>query len=130
MFTAARRYFWVTSSWISTWNFLGWYKVKFFERLLVPLIKKIDVLKYCLGQKLWLRQLNYVSFVKKQVFTIRQSKISQKKAFMKALGLAVTPYSVKIVVITVIFFCMSFQTLIICTVQSLSGSTFRRILIH
>ncbi len=45
-------------------------------------------------QKFGLWQLNLVSFVKKQMLTIRQSKVSEKNALLKGLGLAITPCSV------------------------------------
>ncbi len=61
------------------------------------------ILGYHLKPKLGLQQFNYVSFVKKQVFTIRESKISESNALVKAIGLTLTPCSVKIVG-TVTFF--------------------------
>jgi hypothetical protein len=83
---------------------------------------KYDILKYCLRQKLGLRQLNYVSFVKKQVFTTRQSKISKKCALVKGPALAKMPYLVKSVGMVIIF-RMSLQPVIVFDVYSFSGSS-------
>jgi hypothetical protein len=52
----------------------------------------MDTLKYCLRQKLVLRQLNYVLFVTKQLWTTKQSKIAEKNSSMKVTGFAVVPY--------------------------------------
>ncbi len=82
---------------------------------------KIYPLKYCLRQKLGLRQLNYVLFATKQVLTTKQSKIAEKSTSMKVTGFAIMPYVVKSVG-TVIFFHTSLQPVIVFDVYSFSGS--------